>query len=194
MITYDLSCQYLAGMCAKSLQSYLALFDPVACSPPGSSVHGTLQARILEGVAMLSSRGSSQPRDYKLCLEHLLTWQVGSLALAPPRKPPNTLNVVLRKNLRVSLLRRSQGQFLQGSPSSQPRKKPPFNFLLQKMPIGGKKSKHCWMYKYYKLPSFLSVHILQASLWVRYTGCSLLPIQTLKKQKQNKNTFFPLPY
>ena len=33
------------------------------CSPPGSSVHGILQARILEWVAMPSSRGSSQPRD-----------------------------------------------------------------------------------------------------------------------------------
>ena len=32
-------------------------------SPPGSSVHGILQARILEWVAMPSSRGSSQPRD-----------------------------------------------------------------------------------------------------------------------------------
>jgi len=32
-------------------------------SPPGSSVHGILQARILEWVAMLSSRGASQPRD-----------------------------------------------------------------------------------------------------------------------------------
>ena len=33
------------------------------CSPPGSSVHGILQARILEWVALPSSRGSSQPRD-----------------------------------------------------------------------------------------------------------------------------------
>ena len=33
------------------------------CSPPGSSVHGILQARILEWVAMSSSRGFSQPRD-----------------------------------------------------------------------------------------------------------------------------------
>ena len=34
------------------------------CSPPGSSVHGILQARILEWVAMPSSRGSSRPRDW----------------------------------------------------------------------------------------------------------------------------------
>ena len=36
----------------------------VDCSPPGSSVHGILQARILEWVALLTSRGSSQPRDW----------------------------------------------------------------------------------------------------------------------------------
>ena len=44
---------------AKSLQSCLTLCSPVDCSPPGSSVHGTLQARIVEWVAMPSSRGSS---------------------------------------------------------------------------------------------------------------------------------------
>ena len=37
----------------------LTLCDPMDCSPPGSSVHGILQARILEWVAMPSSRGSS---------------------------------------------------------------------------------------------------------------------------------------
>ena len=41
----------------QSLQSCLTLFDPMDCNPPGSSVHGILQARILEWVAMLSSRG-----------------------------------------------------------------------------------------------------------------------------------------
>ena len=44
-------------------QSCLTLCDPVDCSPPGSSVHGILQARILEWVAMPFSRRSSQPRD-----------------------------------------------------------------------------------------------------------------------------------
>ena len=37
---------------------------PVDCSPPGSSVHGILQARILEWVAISFSRGSSWPRDW----------------------------------------------------------------------------------------------------------------------------------
>ena len=39
------------------------LCDPMDCSPPGSSVHGSLQARILEVVAVSFSRGSSWPRD-----------------------------------------------------------------------------------------------------------------------------------
>ena len=37
--------------------------DPMDCSPPGSSVHGILQARILEWIAMPFSRGSFQRRD-----------------------------------------------------------------------------------------------------------------------------------
>ena len=50
-------------MCAKSLQSGLTLRDPMDCRPPGSYIHGILQARILEWVDMPSSRGSSQLRD-----------------------------------------------------------------------------------------------------------------------------------
>ena len=55
-------------MRAKSLQSYLTLCNCVDCSPPGSSVHGILQARILEWVAMPSSRGSSRLRIEPVCL------------------------------------------------------------------------------------------------------------------------------
>ena len=44
-------------------QSCLTLCSPMNCSPPGSSVHGNFQARILEWVAISFSRGSSQPRD-----------------------------------------------------------------------------------------------------------------------------------
>ena len=50
-------------MLAKLLHSCPILCDPVDCSPPGSSVHGILQARILEWVAVSFSRGSSPPRD-----------------------------------------------------------------------------------------------------------------------------------
>ena len=46
-------------MCAQLLQLCLTLCKSMDCSPPGSSVHGILQARILEWVAIPSSRGSS---------------------------------------------------------------------------------------------------------------------------------------
>ena len=49
--------------CAKSLQSCLTLFYPMDCSLPGSPGFGILQVRILEWVAMPSSRGSSQSRN-----------------------------------------------------------------------------------------------------------------------------------
>ena len=50
-------------MRASLLQSSLTLWDPMDCDPPGSSVHGILQARILEWVAIPFFRGSSHPRD-----------------------------------------------------------------------------------------------------------------------------------
>ena len=51
-------------MHAKLLQSCLTLCDPMDHSPSGSSVHEILQARILEWVAMPSSRGSFWPKDW----------------------------------------------------------------------------------------------------------------------------------
>ena len=83
-----------ACMHAKSLQSCLILCDPIVCSPPGSSVHGILQARILESVAMPSSRGSSQPRSHAL--------QADSLHSESPGKSFFSFNGELR-NLKVSL-------------------------------------------------------------------------------------------
>ena len=50
--------------CANLFQSCLTLCHAVDYSPPGSSVHGLLQARILGWVAMPPSRGSSWPRDW----------------------------------------------------------------------------------------------------------------------------------
>jgi len=51
-------------MHAKSFQSCPALCNTMDCSPAGSSVHGIFQARILEWVAMPSSRGSSWARNW----------------------------------------------------------------------------------------------------------------------------------
>ena len=53
---------YIAVLCLVT-QLCPTLFSPMDCSPPVSSVHMIHQARILEWVAMTSSRGSSQPRD-----------------------------------------------------------------------------------------------------------------------------------
>ena len=74
-----------ACVCAKSLQLCLTLCDPMDCTPPGSSVHGIFQARILEWVTRPFSSRSSQLRDrtcisYVSCigrqvLYHYATWE-----------------------------------------------------------------------------------------------------------------------
>jgi len=51
------------SVCGLVAQLCLTLCNPIDCSPPGSSVHAILQARILEWVAIPFSRGSSPPRD-----------------------------------------------------------------------------------------------------------------------------------
>ena len=58
-------------------QSCLILCDPMDSSPPDSSVHGIFQARILEQVAISSSRVSSQPRD-RNCVSYVscTDWQI----------------------------------------------------------------------------------------------------------------------
>ena len=100
VMTY--SKKYLFGLCppfwqlcaCKSLQSCLTLCNPMAYSPPGSSVHGILQTRILEWVAILSSRGSSWLRDrtwisciFCTGMRFLYHWHAPSLPLARPGKP-----------------------------------------------------------------------------------------------------------
>ena len=57
-------------------QSHPTLCDPMDYSLSGSSVHGILQVRILEWVAMLSSRGSSRPRDqtHVFCISCIGRW------------------------------------------------------------------------------------------------------------------------
>ena len=60
---FPLDAKRLGSVCAQSFQSCLILCNPMDCSLPGSSVHGISQARILEWVAISSSRGSSPPRD-----------------------------------------------------------------------------------------------------------------------------------
>ena len=75
-------------MCAKTLLSCLTLCDPMDCSLSGSSLHGILQERILEWVAVSSSRGISPTQGSNLGLLCLLHCQAGSLPLVPPGKSP----------------------------------------------------------------------------------------------------------
>ena len=55
-------CVYMC-VCVLVIQLCQTLCDPMDCSPPDSSVHGILQVRILEKVAIPFSRGSTWPRD-----------------------------------------------------------------------------------------------------------------------------------
>ena len=57
------SSAFSSGVRATSLQSCPTLCSPTDCNPPGSSIQGVLQARILGWVATAASRGSSRPRD-----------------------------------------------------------------------------------------------------------------------------------
>ena len=71
-------------MQAKSLQLCLTLCNPMNCGPPDSSVHGILQARILEWVAKPSSGASSPPRDqtsisYVSCIGRQVLYQQSHL-------------------------------------------------------------------------------------------------------------------
>ena len=65
-------CAHVRTCMRAYVQSCLTLCDPMDCSPPGSSVHGILQARILEWAAISSSRRSSWPRKWThiSCLLH----------------------------------------------------------------------------------------------------------------------------
>ena len=64
LVKYIMTCthRYVVVLCLVA-KSCLTLFDPMDCSPPGSSVHGISQARILEWVAISFSR-SSQSSDW----------------------------------------------------------------------------------------------------------------------------------
>ena len=72
------------------------LGDRMEGSPSGPSVHGILQARILEWVAVPSSGGSLQPKD-QTGISRLLQWQAGSLPLAPPGNKFHIANTVPNK-------------------------------------------------------------------------------------------------
>ena len=79
------STYYILLAAAQLLLLCPTLWDAVDCSPPGSSAHGVLQARILEWVAMPSSRGSFWPRDqtHFSCISCIAA---GFFTTEPPRR------------------------------------------------------------------------------------------------------------
>ena len=83
-----------AYMCAcVCVLTYVQLCDLMNFNPPGSSVHGISQARILEWVAISSSRVSSPPRDQTHISCVFLHWQADSLPLSHLGSPWYHLNV-----------------------------------------------------------------------------------------------------
>ena len=78
-------------LCTKSLQLYLTLCDPKDCSPPGSSVHGISQVRVLEWIAVSFSRDLSDS-GIKPTSPMASAVQADSL---PPKLPGKLLPVYL---------------------------------------------------------------------------------------------------
>ena len=83
------------GAGAQSLHSGLMLCDPVDCSPPGSSVHGILQARVLEWVAIFPSPGDLSNPGIELASTAL---QADSLPLSHQGSPHTKRRNLIRRN------------------------------------------------------------------------------------------------
>ena len=86
-VEFRLNSKYLWSHCAQLLLSCPTLCDPMDCSPPDSSVHGDLQARIVVMGCHALLQGIFPAQGSKLRLYCLLHWQAGSLPLVPPGKP-----------------------------------------------------------------------------------------------------------
>ena len=72
-----MAARFLSGCCGLVAQSYLTLHDPMDCSPPGSSVHGIIQTRILKWFAISFSRFRNELRKIKpkTCVS-FLNWNI----------------------------------------------------------------------------------------------------------------------
>ena len=121
-----------ACMHAKSLQSCLTLCDPMDSSPPGSSIHGISQARILVWVAISFQRGSSPPMSP--------AWQVDFSPLSHLGRPIKSYyeSNIFPKGIREeenetihtsSLFQQYKTQFLSPFPRSQTKQHP--SLILQ---------------------------------------------------------------
>ena len=96
-------------MCLSVAQLCLPLCDSMDCSPPGSSVHGNLQARLLEWITISYSRGSSQPRD-GTHISYIGRWVLYCLA---SRKEPLLIEKIIitsQKKLHLQKVRDQKGE------------------------------------------------------------------------------------
>ena len=100
---------------AQSLSRVPTLCDSVDCSPPGSSVHGILQARVLEWVAM-PSPGIFPIQEWNSYLLALLHWQAGTLPREPPRKPFFSSNNGYKRDFPGSLVGKTPSSQCGGAP------------------------------------------------------------------------------
>ena len=96
-------CFHFAHACSVT-QFRLTHWDSMDCNPPGSPAHGFMQERILEWVAISSSRGSSPPRDQTVISCSSCTGRWGFFTTEPLGKPgivliPFTLSLVKPKCL-----------------------------------------------------------------------------------------------
>ena len=90
--------------CCLVAKSCLTLLDPMEYSPPGASVHGILQARIVEWAANSFSRGSSRPRG-QTCVSCIGRQIFFFLTTEPPGKPLPTRFLVYFKGCKSGTIR-----------------------------------------------------------------------------------------
>ena len=95
---------YLLCLHTASFQFCLILCDPIDWHLPDSSVHGILQARILEWIAMTSSGRSSRPKDQIHVSYVSLHWLSNSLPLGPPGKPNIFVLIYLKPSVLASII------------------------------------------------------------------------------------------
>ena len=105
----------LVCVCVLVAQLCPTLCDPMDCSPPGSSVHGILQARILEWVAISFSRGSSWLRDWTQvsCIagRFFTIWAVGKSLIIGYCKDTNNLLPYYNNNSSYCMLSTAMYRF-----------------------------------------------------------------------------------
>ena len=140
------------------------LCDPMDCSRSGSSVHGISQARLLECVAILFSRGSSPPRDQIRCILNLkqtfriFPWMIVSFSIlsiypsqAGASNSVDENHTYLKQELVLSLLK------------------------TKTSPMHSGKKKHSGTFRYrFEFPVFLSVTLITSGLFNLPEVCFLL--------------------